>query len=141
MTLNMTGLGQGRPPPRKRRGLISQSSSGWSQNTSCHCKSQIVWWRLPISVPKFDHDNDNAKTDDEDEDGDVYRCNDDNEYDNDNDDLIFEDDWKKFSFLTIDEIHELRNTERELIFQSLKKIVHDDHLSQKVGGEYTGRHF
>jgi hypothetical protein len=47
-------------------------------------------------------------------------------------DLIPEDDRKKFGFLTIDEIHELRNTERELIFQSLKKIVHGDHLSQKV---------
>ncbi len=33
-------------------------------------------------------------------------------------DLIPEDDRKKFGFLTIDEIHELRNAERELIFQS-----------------------
>ncbi len=37
----------------------------------CPWKSQIAWWRLPISVLKFDHDNDNAETDDEDED--VYR--------------------------------------------------------------------
>ena len=47
-------------------------------------------------------------------------------------DLIPEDDRKKFGFLTIDEIHEIREAERELIFQSLKKIVHGDHLSQKV---------
>jgi hypothetical protein len=53
-------------------------------------------------------------------------------------DLIPEDDRKKFGFLTIDEIHELRNTERELIFQSLKKIVHDDHLSQKVEENVLG---
>jgi hypothetical protein len=36
-------------------------------------------------------------------------------------DLIPENDRKKFGFLTIDEIHELKKFERELIFQSLKK--------------------
>jgi hypothetical protein len=41
-------------------------------------------------------------------------------------------------FLTIDEIHELRKAERELIFQSLKKIVHGDHLSQKVEKNILG---
>jgi hypothetical protein len=53
-------------------------------------------------------------------------------------DLIPEDDRKKFGFLTIDEIHEIREAERELIFQSLKKIVHGDHLSQKVEESILG---
>jgi hypothetical protein len=53
-------------------------------------------------------------------------------------DLIPEDDRKKFGFFTIDEIHELREAERELIFQSLKKIVHGDHLSQKVEENVLG---
>jgi hypothetical protein len=53
-------------------------------------------------------------------------------------DLIPEDDRKKFGFLTIDEIHEIREAERELIFQSLKKIVHGDHLSQKVEENILG---
>jgi hypothetical protein len=35
--------------------------------------------------------------------------------------------------LTIDEIHELRRAEREEIYQSLKKIVHGDRLSETVG--------
>jgi hypothetical protein len=53
-------------------------------------------------------------------------------------DLIPEDDRKKFGFLTIDEIHEIREAERELIFQSLKKIVQGDHLSQKVEENILG---
>ncbi len=88
-------------------------------------------------VPKFDHYNDNTEIDNE-EDEDVYRCKDDNEYDNDNDELIPEDDWKKFGFFTMDEIHEIREAEMELIFQSLKKIVHGDHLSQKVEENILG---
>ncbi len=53
-------------------------------------------------------------------------------------DLIPEDDRKKFGFLTIDEIHEIREAERELIFQLLKKVVHGDHLSQKVEENILG---
>jgi hypothetical protein len=53
-------------------------------------------------------------------------------------DLIPEDDRKKFGFFTIDEIHELRETVREVIFQFLKKIVHGDHLSQKVEENLLG---
>ncbi len=53
-------------------------------------------------------------------------------------DLIPEDDRKKFGFFTIDEIHELREAERELIFQSLKKIIHEDHLSKKVEENVLG---
>jgi hypothetical protein len=53
-------------------------------------------------------------------------------------DLIPEDDRKKFGFLTIDEIHEIREAERELIFQSLKKILQGDHLSQKVEENILG---
>jgi hypothetical protein len=47
-------------------------------------------------------------------------------------DLIPEDDRKKFGFFTIDEIHEMRRAEREDIFQSLKKIVHEDRLNETV---------
>jgi hypothetical protein len=53
-------------------------------------------------------------------------------------DLIPEDDRKKFGFLTIDEIHEIREAERELIFQSLKKLVHGDHLSQRIEENILG---
>ncbi len=53
-------------------------------------------------------------------------------------DLIPEDDGKKFGFLTFDEIHEIRESERELIFKSLEKIVHVDHLSQKVEKNILG---
>jgi hypothetical protein len=45
---------------------------------------------------------------------------------------------KKTKTFTVDEIHELREAERELIFQSLKKIVHGDHLSQKVEKNILG---
>ncbi len=53
-------------------------------------------------------------------------------------DLIPEDDRKKFGFLTIDEIHEIREAERELIFQLLKKVVHGDHLSKKIEENILG---
>jgi hypothetical protein len=53
-------------------------------------------------------------------------------------DLIPEDDRKKFGFLTIDEIHEIREAERELIFQLLKKVVHSDHLSKRIEGNILG---
>jgi hypothetical protein len=52
--------------------------------------------------------------------------------------LIPEDDRNKFGFLTIDEIHEIRGIERGLIYQSLKKIGHGDHLSQKVEENVLG---
>ncbi len=53
-------------------------------------------------------------------------------------DLISEDDRKKFGFLTIDEIHEIREAERELIFQLLKKVVHGDHLSKRIEENILG---
>jgi hypothetical protein len=53
-------------------------------------------------------------------------------------DLIPEDDRKKFGFLTIDEIHEIREAERELIFQLLKKVVHGDHLRKKIEENILG---
>jgi hypothetical protein len=53
-------------------------------------------------------------------------------------DSIPEDDRKKFGFLTVDEIHEIREAERELIFQLLKKVVHGDHLSQRIEENILG---
>jgi hypothetical protein len=53
-------------------------------------------------------------------------------------DLIPEDDRKKFGFLTIDEIHEIRETERELIFQLLKKVVQGDHLNKRIEENILG---
>jgi hypothetical protein len=41
-------------------------------------------------------------------------------------------------FLTIDEIHEIREAERELIFQLLKKVVHGDHLSKRIEENILG---
>jgi hypothetical protein len=53
-------------------------------------------------------------------------------------DLIPEDDRKKFGFLTIDEIHEIREAERELIFQLLKKTIQGDHLSHRIEENILG---
>jgi hypothetical protein len=92
MTLNMTGLGQGRPPPPKKEEVIPRAQV-------VDPKTQVVRCKLQISVPKFDYDNDNAETNDEDED--VYRFWDDNDSQDDDkgDFFVINDDHYCLSFL------------------------------------------
>ncbi len=99
MTLNMTGQGQGRPPPRKKEEVVLKAQVVDPKGQAVIGNPNLSDGRSKISVPKFDDDNDNAETDDEDED--VYRFWDDNDsQDDDKGDLfVINDDHYCLSFL------------------------------------------